>query len=265
MKVHFITITLNGMPFIRHHLPQFERLSFDWEWHVVEGVASPTGCTGWCRPMPFSFHKNFLSIDGTSQYLDSIQDKRVKVYRSRSGPWPGKLSMFNLVVSGIDFPAIIHEVDSDELWMAQDLETIYRMFIETGASEAKYRCRYYVGPDIVVSSVDTWGNRKNEWVRTFASTVPAKFKSHEPPVWPRGGVKLSHKFTSGLVFNHFAYATEQQVAQKEAYYGYSGAVSGWRKLQGCTSWPVRLSDYLPWAEDAEASRITKPVMGDFGL
>ena len=45
MKVYFFTIVLDGMPFITHHLPVFNRLSFDWEWRIVEGVELPDNCT----------------------------------------------------------------------------------------------------------------------------------------------------------------------------------------------------------------------------
>ena len=38
LPVHFFTIVLNGMPFIRHHIEQFCQLPFRWHWHIVEGA-----------------------------------------------------------------------------------------------------------------------------------------------------------------------------------------------------------------------------------
>lgn len=52
----------------------------------------------------------------------------------------------------------------------------------------------------------------------------------------------------GLVFTHYAYAMENQVKFKEAFYGYPGAVDAWRELQSLSpnALPVNLSQYLPW-------------------
>ena len=54
---------------------------------------------------------------------------------------------------------------------------------------------------------------------------------------------------SDLVFQHFAYATEAQLAFKEVYYGYLWAVNQWRQLQAQIDFPVRLADYFNWVED----------------
>jgi hypothetical protein len=53
----------------------------------------------------------------------------------------------------------------------------------------------------------------------------------------------------GLVFQHFAYATEPQIVFKEEYYGYKGALNGWRALQAVTDFPVPLKNYFPWVRD----------------
>ena len=52
-----------------------------------------------------------------------------------------------------------------------------------------------------------------------------------------------------LIFQHFAYATEQQVKFKELYFGYKGAVEKWRLLQQTLEFPVYLRDYFSWVKD----------------
>lgn len=86
------TIVLNGEPFIEWHLPVFRELSIPWQWRVVEGVAAPEHCTAWCRPLPDRWHRDFLSIDGTHEYLRAIDGGNVQVTCSgfdfASGPLP---------------------------------------------------------------------------------------------------------------------------------------------------------------------------------
>ncbi len=50
----------------------------------------------------------------------------------------------------------------------------------------------------------------------------------------------------GLVFQHFAYATERQLAFKEKYYGYRGITDQWKALQAYRDFPVRLRQFLNW-------------------
>jgi hypothetical protein len=51
------------------------------------------------------------------------------------------------------------------------------------------------------------------------------------------------------VFQHFAYVLPKQLAFKESYYGYRGALLHWKKLQQHRSFPAKLKDFLPWVND----------------
>jgi hypothetical protein len=89
-----------------------------------------------------------------------------------------------------------------------------------------------------------------------------RWVAHEPPVlaepladgrW-RAVAQVNpilHEQTeaAGLVFQHYAYATREQVQFKEDYYGYRGAVARWEALQGAGEFPVMLRDYFPWVRD----------------
>ena len=74
LPVHFLTIVLNGEPFIRYHYQILESLPFRWHWHVVEGAAELRHDTAWAcaygGALPGRFHADGLSNDGTSEYLD---------------------------------------------------------------------------------------------------------------------------------------------------------------------------------------------------
>ena len=247
MKVHFLTIVLDGMPNLPCHLPTFNTLSCDWDWHIVEGVARNVSCTKWCKPlMPR------LSIDGTTEYLDAIKShKRVKVYRKQL--WEGKIEMVNAPLREIQEPGLLIELDSDEIWRADQIEKIVRMFEACPDKDtAQFKCRYYVGPDIVITSDNTYGNHYDyEWYRAWRWNPGQLFTTHEPP---KMGGSLGRKFSvqetsqAGLVFEHYAYATPEAVAFKEYYYGYSGALDQWARLQSA-KFPVKLKDYLSWIKD----------------
>lgn len=260
MKIHFLTIVLDGMPFISFHYPMMRSLPFQWEWHVVEGVAENKHCTSWCKAIPPR-----LSQDGTTQYLESIKfDPRVHVYQRPS--WNGKIEMVNTPLKTIKEPGLLWQIDSDEIWTAAQVERMRRMFLQCrDKTEAHFFCRYFVGPDIITVGKDCYGNYTSyEWNRVWRFEPGMKFDSHEPPKFSAlSGKSFSHDetFTAGLVFDHFAYATESAVAFKESYYGrekglYVDAVENWKRLQENTIWPVKLKRFLPWVDDrVEAIRI----------
>lgn len=263
MKLVVLTIVKDGMPWITLHYPELRRLTIDWEWHVVEGTANAEHCTTWCRKTPPG-----LSTDGTTEYLDSLNfDGRVIVYRSEM--WHGKVNMVNEPLRHITEPCVLLQADADELWKAKQLDTIYSIISNGKFDAARFHCRYYLGPDIAITSRNTFGNRtETEWFRAWLYRPGARFKSHEPHVLDTPSERtMNHRQSEkhGLVFDHMAYATERQVAFKRDFYGsasnpighlYSDAVDGWRRLQDNQTWPARVRDFLRFVkDDATAERI----------
>lgn len=249
MKLIICTIVLDGLPWIAYHLPVFNKLSIDWEWHIAEGVSKPVADTGWCKGIPPR-----LSTDGTKEYLDSIsRHPRVKVVRKEE--WNGKTEQINACVKGVQPGDIVMQVDSDEMWTARQLELIVRILTSGGPENScSFWCRYFVGPDIVITTRDCYAEHKAwEWRRAWKAQDDFRFTKHEPPevnltsTWHGN----DHTASIGLVFDHYAYALESQVALKAKYYGhdYSNAVEQWRKLQLNTKWPARLGDFFPWVKD----------------
>lgn len=258
MKLHFITIVLDGMPFISFHYPIFRQLKLDWHWWVIEGVAKPVGCTKWVADIPPR-----ISSDGTHGYLKDLARFDPRVTHIARESWPGKVSMFNAALEKItDLEYLLWQVDNDEIWSVSQIE-VAALFLRKSSSTncMWFRCRYFVGPDIVITSHEGYGNNSSyEWKRLWKVPRGTLFERHEPPVlkgfterpWKQ---KETEKF--GLVFDHYAWATEEQVAFKERFYAGSGnhnahllknAVQGWRRLQANSKWPVELHSFMPWIE-----------------
>ena len=289
LPVHFFTIVLNGMPYLRHHVEQMRQLEFEWHWHVVEGVARLVHDTAWSVAaggrVPDAAHRDGRSVDGTSEYLDELAREfpdRVTVYRKPPGEfWDGKREMVNAPLERIDEDALLWEIDADELWTAAQFAAGRRLFADDpAATAAMYWAWMFVGPDRVISTRHCYGNdSRGEWLRTWRYRPGMRWLAHEPPVLgePLADGKwrsvaavrpILHDRTeaAGLVFQHYAYATEAQVRFKQDYYGYRGAVDGWRALQAETRLPAPLRQYFPWVRDETqvdlaAHYVERPLIG----
>lgn len=270
--IHFFTIVLNGRPFIEYHLNVFKQLPFKWHWHIIEGVAELKNDTAWSVKngghISGDLHNKGLSNDGTSSYLESIESQfpeKITIYRKEERHfWNGKLEMVNAPLENINEECILWEIDSDELWTAEQIAKGRRLFIEHPEKNAAYYfCDFFVGEGLTTSTINTYGNNTSyEWLRTWRFRPGDKWLSHEPPRLCRmneagkwyniaGNNFFDHSTTSGLglVFQHFAYADPSQLQFKEKYYGYRNALPQWERLQNCADYPVLLRDYFDWVND----------------
>jgi glycosyltransferase involved in cell wall biosynthesis len=274
LSVHFFTIVLNGQPFIRYHIDIFKELPFKWHWHIVEGVADLKHDTGWSTKLggrvADDIHHNGRSNDGTTEYLDELArlyPENVTVYRKPEGLfWDGKREMVNEpLVSSIREECLLWQIDADELWTIDQICTVQQMFLHNpDKTAAFYWCSYFVGENLVISSRNCYAqNPQQEWLRTWRFKPGCVWVAHEPPTLaeplPKGQWRdvatvnpFLHEETEkrGLIFQHFAYATQEQVQFKEQYYGYANAVSQWNSLQEQTQFPVLLRQFFAWVHDA---------------
>jgi hypothetical protein len=250
------TIVLNGQPFIEWHLPVLRELSIPWQWRIVEGVAAPTNCTSWCRPLPERWHRDCVSVDGTHEYLRAIHCGNVRVTSRRSRPYDGKVGMVREALEGVD-DGVVMQIDADEIWQAWQIEKIYELLIcQLPATAARFNCRYWVGPSKLLTSRSGWARGDLEWLRAWRWGPGVEFERHEPPIVRGFGrcVSLETTEAMGLVFDHYAYHSPRQIEMKADYYGYDGLVDAWHRLQ-CTSGPVELERFFPWAVGATADDV----------
>lgn len=272
LSIHFFSIVLSGFPFIKYHLQVLGSLPFEWHWHIVEGVAALKHDTAWSLKnggnIPHGFHKNGLSIDGTTEYLDKIKTDypdKITIYRKENGNfWDGKLEMVNAPLKNIDKECLLWEIDVDEFWTRKQMNTLYQLFLKNpDKTAAFFFCTYFVGENLIISSKDTYGNYTSyEWLRVWRYKPGYKWVKHEPPqlfMQDSHGRDIDvasinpflHKQTKkyGLVFQHYPYFLEKQLEFKEKYYGYKNAVLQWKSLQSETLFPNYLKHYFAWVKD----------------
>lgn len=257
-KIAF-TLVLNGMPYIKRQAEIIPK-HFD-KWYIVEGACAPVKDTSWCKPIPSRFYdNNFLSVDGTSEFLDSIASDKIKIIRKNS-MWNGKLEMCNSFMHEVE-NAILMEFDVDEIWdtfalgdlLSPEIDghPMFRQgFSEQSPCAVQFRATCYVGPNLIITSENTYGDMPYEWCRMWIIKKRTEWESHEPPRLKGITRMIPKQYTSkwNFGFYHFAYALRKQVEFKEEFYGYKGAVDAWEKLQKHNIFPCKLKDHLPWVHD----------------
>ena len=272
--IHFFTIVLNGEPFIRHHINVFRKLPFPWVWHIIEGLAGHVRDTAWGAKrggaLPDEFLATARSTDGTSEYLDHLAVEnpgRVILYRKPPGVrWEGKLEMVLAPLANIREECLLWQIDADELWTASQIARMRELFAKDPSKTAAwFYCYFFLAPEFCSNETDVYGNfTRGEWLRVWRLQPGDNWEAHEPPTLVRRGAKgdtmdvgrlnpFTQKQTAAerLVFQHYAYVTEQQLRFKERYYGYAGAVAAWQKLQKALPRAPRLRRFLPWVREME--------------
>jgi glycosyltransferase involved in cell wall biosynthesis/predicted O-methyltransferase YrrM len=272
LPLDFLTIVLNGEPFIRYHIDIFKQLPFKWHWHIVEGVADLKHDTAWSLKLggevSNELHDRGRSNDGTTEYLDKLvkeYPENITIYRQPEGNfWDGKKEMVNAPLANIKEESLLFQIDVDELWTVEQLCTVRYMFINHPEKTAAfYWCWYFVGEDLLISTRNCYAqNPQQEWLRTWRYKPGMIWAAHEPPIlveplsngeWKNVAAinSFSHQETeeNGLVFQHFAYVMPKQLQFKEQYYGYKNALNYWNNLQAQNQFPVLLRQFLPWVGD----------------
>jgi hypothetical protein len=250
-QVHFFTIVWNGMPFIQQHLSFFEKLSFDWHWHIIEGPAQH-GQDGGSR-----HHQSRGGLvpddieDETLSYLESIsKHPQITIYPRRE--WLGKVDMINTFLKNVHEQCVLWQIDADEFYTLNQMENIYRIFmLRLDKNVGILSMIHFVGPNKYVippiesvTHVDTWGTEKCS--RLWRYEPGLIWTSHAPPLL---SFKEQKSFEIEDFFYHYAYVYEQQVKFKGTYYGYGNFVSDWKKLQN-TKGKVQLGQFFPWLKDS---------------
>ena len=230
MKRVAFTIILNGINHLIHNDFYNDMCkNFDM-WVIVEGVAGNSGSTSWCHNVDQTFHNNFLSIDGTTEFLDKNKRKNVIVLRPTNQPWDSKDEQVNAAISAIKekySECFLWQVDVDEQWTCESLQLAEKLLLEKGGKTGCFLSNYFVGPN--QQAFGEWGENKAEPYRRMWHWCGEMFKTHEPP-------QLDGKNGPGLLlpvrFNHYSYFFKEDVIFKEKYYsGYEGIYDRWKQIQ----------------------------------
>lgn len=217
MKISYITIVLNGMPFLPYCLESM--LSFAHEIIVVEGAVP--NCM-------FAANEDGSSKDGTVEYLQkfSFGKPHVKVLR---GKWLGKCEMQNeaLKYATGDY---VWLVDSDELYCKSSIEKMMQTLQENSTiTQVNFiPFNFWKGFDYIFECPEFF-TYPYEYRRIFKNHSGAKFYTHRPPTmtWPGynmptqdmhalGGLDVREL---GVSLLHYSYVLPGQVKQKQEFYG----------------------------------------------
>jgi len=249
MKRVAFTIILNGLRHLQHN-DYYNRLSSYVDlWVLVEGLSLPGGSTSWCKNINEDFHNNFLSNDGTTEFLDKNIKNNVIVIRPKNGPWQSKDEQVN---AGINYikekyaEAMLWQIDIDEQWTEESMFAAENDLLKYKGKTGCFTCNYYVGKNQQAFGV--WGESVREPYRRLWHWKGESFKTHEPPV-------LQGNNGPGLLlprrFNHYSYYFEEDVKFKERYYSsYEGLYERWLNVQNNTGTiPVRelLGNNIWWS------------------
>jgi hypothetical protein len=249
MKKIAFTIVLNGMPFIQKQYDIIPQV-FD-EWYIVEGATRPTHDTSWCSEISSEFFTDEkLSVDGTTEFLNSIQSDKIKIIRKYDF-WDGKREMCNSFMDNVE-NCILMQFDSDEMWDVNILKEVLEYSEEHNDFDGMiFKCNYYMGPNIIKIGDGGYADNTYEWMRLWKIGERTVWESHEPPKIKGCVNLLSKSFTKdrGWIFDHYAYVNENQLKFKENFYGYKNAFQHWQSLQNHDNFPCKASQFLPWVKD----------------
>lgn len=243
MRVAF-TILLNGFEHMHHNnYYSFLQENFDL-WVIAEGVAKNNGSTSWCNIPTTSFHKNFLSIDGSTEFLDELEKKynNIKIVRSNQQFWNSKDEQVNACIQEIlkhTNNSMLWQIDIDEQWTLEKIIQAEKELKEKKGKTGCFLSNYFIGPNQQVFGV--WGEGIKTPYRRLWDWNGEEFLTHEPPT-------LKGKNGPGFLltprFNHYAYYFKNDVKFKQLYYkGYEGLLERWENIQ-CNRTTKHIKEFL---------------------
>lgn len=236
MKRVAFTPILNGMPFLKQQAA-FIPKHFD-HWYIIEGVLNNNndGCHNGNVVRDQFISKEYLSNDGTTEYLDELSKlhNNITVIRNEGRPWNGYVEMANSFMNEIKDTFLMY-IDVDEFWTEKQINELYNFAINSNFNTFMFKCYYFFGKDRFVFEDNKFGNNWYEWTRAFVIKDEMKFKSLQPPVlYDDSSIKIcDRQYTErrGWVFTHYAYALEEQIKFKEVFHNHKDLLEHWRKLQ----------------------------------
>lgn len=243
--------------YVEQLLPHFDH------WVFVEGMTKPGGSTRWCKPIPDEFHDgHYHSRDGTLQWLQGFceRHKNASVHWIDT-PWESKDDMVNVALDElhhvcanqlsppqggkISYPISLFQIDADEKWSANQIESAERDLMITPYRCGAFRCDAYVGPGLVCRG--QWGEGVGFEYRRIFKWFGEKFISHEPVVMD--GISGSDIIVLPQRFRHNSYLYEKDILFKSKFYDMPNLHSKWIALNKRKEFPVHISELIEgtWA------------------
>jgi glycosyltransferase involved in cell wall biosynthesis len=286
LPIHFFTLVANGEPFIRYHEHVLAQLAVPWQWHIVEGLVTPSQNVAARIPSSLRAaaenHDRDCREDGTADYLDDLvrrKPDRVTLHRPpRDRFWNSAQAMWNAPLAKIKHECLLWQIDAAELWTVAQIGAVHQMFAEDPSrTAALFWQTCFVGPEKIVSTRHNCAQdlargedpaRQRDPARARPRTWRFKprdrWSAHEPPRLARrtgwisqrlADVATINPFTQdeteavGAAFQRFAYATEAQFCATVQARGLTDGVEKWHELQSHRGSGL-LSAYFPWVADA---------------
>lgn len=225
MKMSFVIIVLNGMPFLKAALESIYKSAH--EIIIVEGAV---------KKARFSATKDGHSIDGTISFIKKFKDDKNKIKLMSPGFWEDKCSMQNAGLKEVT-GNYVWLVDSDEVYKKKDIEKIIQILKEdsTITQINVPMLHFWKDYDHIISSDIL---RSKGVARIFKFEKGNYFSTHRPPT-------LKSKEKSKIIEKdvlenleiycyHYSYILPMQVKQKLTLY----KLYGWEK-----PWKIDLDDW----------------------
>jgi hypothetical protein len=233
-RISFGMIILNGEPFIRYNLRSL--YPYAHQIIVVEG-ATP----GAAANASVDGHSLDTTLETLYRFQAEEDPEKKLIIITRDGFWSEKDEMsqaYAQVATG-DY---LWQVDSDEFYQAEDIETVIRLLQEKSSISAISfkQVTFWASPKY---KTDSWYLRRgaSEYHRLFKWDKDYQYLKHRPPTvldeqghdlrsiyWLRGD-KLAKQ---GIYLYHYSLLFPKQVIEKSEYY----ASAEWSRRTGSQNW-----------------------------
>ena len=230
-----LTIVLNG----EMHLLNWGRENchnFD-HWIIVEGAVHPKQCTAWCNKIPEDYLKGCHSSDYTLQVISQLKEEFGNItILTKEDFWDGKLEMFQAMNPYIERlkPDYIWQVDVDEYWTKEDLESAETNLAKSDAICSRFLTDtiLYANNEYVLQVFGEWGEGKdNNFKRLWKYEPGCFFERHEPPMMSHENGKERGWAQNSERPLHLSYFYEEDVKFKSEFYKeHEFCYEGWKTL-----------------------------------
>ena len=210
MKISYVIIVLNGMPFIEFSLKAIYKSAY--EIIIVEGAV---------KTCMFAAKPNGSPVDGTSEFLNSFPDPNNKIKIIR-GKWSDKCAMQNKALECISGD-YVWLIDADEVYSKAEIQKVILLLERYPQITLMnfFPYHFWKGFDYIIST-PVFTKEAYSSKRVFKFVPGARFNTHRPPtmVYPPGKIRKQCVLTAKTMMDkgvrsfHYSYVLDSQVLEK---------------------------------------------------